>query len=219
LDPTKARLLEAAGQEFAEKGYANATVRAICSRAGVNLAAVNYHFGDKEQLYTQAVLEAHRCGIAELSELDLEGRSIEQQLQLFIERFLQHVFTDPTTSWHYQIIMHEIVHPSHACEVLVRERVRPRFAILTRIMRQLAPGADDKRLLALCFSLVGQCLYYRIGRPIAERIVGPEVLASFDVEYLANHITQFTLAALGRGPSFHEGHHVAARTRFSPFSE
>ena len=62
LDPTKARLLDAAGQEFAEKGFEGATVRAICDRARVNLAAVNYHFGDKEMLYEQAVLEAHRCG-------------------------------------------------------------------------------------------------------------------------------------------------------------
>jgi AcrR family transcriptional regulator len=62
MDATKLRLLEAAGEEFAEKGFEGAKVRSICSRAGVNNAAVNYHFGDKEQLYVQAVLEAHRCG-------------------------------------------------------------------------------------------------------------------------------------------------------------
>ena len=62
-DPTKARLLEAAGEEFAEKGFELARVRAICERAGANLAAVNYHFGDKEQLYVEALLEAHRCGL------------------------------------------------------------------------------------------------------------------------------------------------------------
>ena len=60
---TKTRLLEAAGEEFAEKGFEVARVRSICERAGANLAAVNYHFGDKEQLYVQAVLEAHRCGM------------------------------------------------------------------------------------------------------------------------------------------------------------
>ena len=62
MDATKSKLLEAAGEEFAEKGFEGAKVRSICSRAGVNNAAVNYHFGDKEQLYVQAVLEAHRCG-------------------------------------------------------------------------------------------------------------------------------------------------------------
>ena len=62
-DPTKARLLEAAGEEFAEKGFELARVRAICERAGANLAAVNYHFGDKEQLYVEVLREAHRCGL------------------------------------------------------------------------------------------------------------------------------------------------------------
>ena len=61
-DLTKTRLLEAAGEEFADKGFEGATVRVICDRAGVNLAAVNYHFGDKEHLYVQALLHAHRCG-------------------------------------------------------------------------------------------------------------------------------------------------------------
>ena len=62
-DPTKVRLLEAAGEEFAGKGFDAARVRTICERAGANVAAVNYHFGDKEQLYVETVLDAHRCGV------------------------------------------------------------------------------------------------------------------------------------------------------------
>ena len=56
------RLIEAAGEEFAGKGFDSARVRTICERAGANVAAVNYHFGDKEQLYVETVLDAHRCG-------------------------------------------------------------------------------------------------------------------------------------------------------------
>ena len=53
---TKERILDAAEQLLAEHGFAGASVRAIASSAGVNLASINYHFGSKEAL-VQAVFE------------------------------------------------------------------------------------------------------------------------------------------------------------------
>ena len=47
---TVERILDAAEQLFAEKGFAETSLRLITSKAGVNLAAVNYHFGSKKSL-------------------------------------------------------------------------------------------------------------------------------------------------------------------------
>src|SRR3990172_6788460 len=47
-------LLSAAAEVFADKGYRDATIAEICERAMANIAAVNYHFGDKETLYREA---------------------------------------------------------------------------------------------------------------------------------------------------------------------
>src|SRR6266481_4278091 len=55
----RTRLLEAAGQVFAEKGFDRATGKEICERAGTNTAAVNYYFGGMEGLYAAVVWEAH----------------------------------------------------------------------------------------------------------------------------------------------------------------
>src|SRR5215468_2668082 len=52
---TKARILDAAEVLFMEHGFEATSLRAITAAAGVNLAAVNYHFGSKEELF-QAVL-------------------------------------------------------------------------------------------------------------------------------------------------------------------
>ena len=59
---TRSRILNAAGPVFADKGFRDATVRDICQAASVNLASVNYHFGDKQRLYIESVKEAHRGG-------------------------------------------------------------------------------------------------------------------------------------------------------------
>src|ERR1700683_3182024 len=65
-DGTRTKLLDAAGHVFADFGYQAATVREICARAGVNIALVNYYFGDKLELYTEVLrhsIGASRNGI------------------------------------------------------------------------------------------------------------------------------------------------------------
>ncbi len=63
MDRTKARLIEAAGEVFARRGFRSATVREICSRAGVHVGAVNYHFRDKEGLYTAVLDHLHQTAV------------------------------------------------------------------------------------------------------------------------------------------------------------
>ena len=62
-DDTETRVFNAAGPIFAEKGYQAATVRDICRRAEVNVAAVNYYFGDKQQLYVETIKQAREMGL------------------------------------------------------------------------------------------------------------------------------------------------------------
>jgi len=57
-EKTRDKILSAAGEVFAEQGFEGATIRAITERAGVNVAAVNYHFRDKAELYTRVVDDA-----------------------------------------------------------------------------------------------------------------------------------------------------------------
>ena len=50
---TKDRILGAAEELFAQHGFAGTSLRQVTSRADVNIAAVNYHFGSKENLVNE----------------------------------------------------------------------------------------------------------------------------------------------------------------------
>ncbi len=201
MDQTKSRLLEAAGEEFAEKGFEVATIRAICHRAKANVAAVNYHFHDKEQLYIQSVIEAHRCGMPEPLEDPAADRPAPDQLRFYVRTFLQRVLAiDSHDTWHHKLMLREMLRPTDASDTLVREVIRPHFQRLMAILREACPDVEETRLHAISFSIVGQCLHYKLARTISERLIGREALASLDLDYLTDHITNFSLAALGLGP-------------------
>jgi AcrR family transcriptional regulator len=205
-DLTKARLLEAAGEEFAEKGFDAARVRSICRKAGANLAAVNYHFGDKEQLYRAALLEAHRCGMKTPDDSAFSLGTPAEQLRQYIHRFLANVLESRADAnrWHYALMVREMLQPTSALELIIRESIRPRFERLEAILRAICPEADVRRLHALAFSVIGQCLHYKMAAPVSERLIGVEAYQSLDHDFLTDHIASFCLAALGRAPALNE---------------
>lgn len=209
-DATKVRLLDAAGREFAEKGFECARVRTICERAAANIAAVNYHFGDKEQLYLEALLEAHRCGFtAEACDEPGSGDPAEE-LREFIHYFLSRVLAlHVPDDWRHRLMIREMLHPTPASDVLINQVIRPRFEALARILRRFCPDADERRIHALAFSVIGQCLHYKMARTVTERLVGVEGMAALDLDFLTEHITTFCLAALGHVPPLDQSGELA----------
>ena len=198
MDEKRAKLLDAAGEEFARKGFEGATIRAICDRAGVNLAAVNYHFGDKERLYEAVLLLAHQAGPSFAAEA-LDALAPGEALGRYVAAFLDRLIAQHQIPWHHAVMLHEIRQPTRASATLVREAMRPNFEALLNILRRLAPNLDERRLVATGLSVIGQCLHYKVSGPITEQILGTEVFEQLDPAYLADHITRFTLAALGQG--------------------
>ena len=85
---TVERILDASEVLFAQKGFSETSLRAITSRAGVNLAAVNYHFGSKEALI-QAVFERFLTPFCEalqarLDEMEARGEEISLERLLSV---------------------------------------------------------------------------------------------------------------------------------------
>lgn len=211
-DPRQ-RLLHAAEEVFARKGFDAASVRDICGRAGANVAAVNYYFGDKENLYVEAVKFAHACSISESDLPDWPaGTPAKTKLEAFIRGMVRSMH-GPVRPSSLQLLMRELAHPSPATTAVVREYIRPMAMGLWEIVGEMFPHMDEHRRLMIGFSVVGQCLYYRQNRVVSELLFGTDAVGALDEQKVADHIVTFTLAALGHGPAIADTPKPKARRR------
>jgi AcrR family transcriptional regulator len=202
---TRQRILETAGEVFAEQGFRGSTVRDICQRAGANVAAVNYHFGDKEALYLEVLRFAHTCAFTKYPpDLGLKpGATPRQRLHAFVRSFLFRVLDDGRPAWHGKLMAREIADPTGALESIVKDGIRPHFATLRGIVTDLLGpklAADPERVRYAAWSIVGQCLFYFYGRPVILQLHPGQGLKPDDLEAIAGHITDFSLAGLKHYP-------------------
>jgi len=197
---TRERLIEAAGEVIAERGFKAATVREICRRASANVAAVNYHFRDKASLHAAALRHAHGCAIAKhpydggVSPSDPP----EARLRAFVRAFLFRILEKGRPNWHGKLIAREISQPTSALDGMVRESVRPQFEALSAIVRELLGKADPapETVRRCVFSIVGQCLHYFHSREVIARLGAAPEPAPASIEALADHVTRFSIGGI-----------------------
>jgi AcrR family transcriptional regulator len=192
---TRELVLNAAGRIFAEHGFHATTVRQITREAGVNLAAVNYHFRDKQELYLNVLKRAYHSA-ANTAEADRPGPA-RQRLHTFIRSFLAYLLDPQRPQWHGVLIAREMARPTPALDRLVAESIRPVKQRIAGIVREiLGPGASDHRVGLACLSIIGQCLHYVHCREMIARLFPKGGDAPHNVETLTAHIYEFSLAGL-----------------------
>ena len=196
---TKSRLLEAAGQVFAEVGFKAATIREICQRASANVAAVNYHFGDKEGLYravldfsANCALEKYPIGGGELPELCAKDR-----LRVFIRTYLSRLLDEGRPAWHGKLIAREMMEPTQALAILADTFARPQYHRLRGIISELlGPAASAEDLRRCAASIVGQCIFYKQCRPMIQVLMPEQGYDEASLGVLAGHIFEFSIGAI-----------------------
>jgi len=196
---TRTRLLEAAGEVFAEQGFRGATVREICDRAGANIAAVNYHFRDKEGLYNAVIEYAAGCALAKYpigGGVD-PNLPAEDRLRAFIRTYLNRLLDEGRPAWHGKLISREMVEPTAALDHLAETFARPQYQRLRAILTDLlGPAADPERIRLCAASVVGQCLFYKHCRPMIQRLMPEQGYDHASLNMLAEHIADFSILAI-----------------------
>jgi AcrR family transcriptional regulator len=195
---TRQRLVEAAGEMFAELGFHHTTVRQICTRAGANIAAVNYHFRDKTGLYTEVVRQSMRAAKLDAVRAAFDQNAPpEQILRAVVKTRLESLRGLDLGDWHFRIFAHELAKPTPAMNVIVNEAIRPLYSRLCKLISsilRLQPGDAKTRLCAN--SIIGQILFYAFAGQVINRL-GPKMkITTTQVDLIADHITEFSLAYL-----------------------
>ena len=197
LELSKDRLLMAALEVFAEKGFQNATVREICSRVDANVAAVNYYYRSKENLYKEALMFAFRQGEKRYP-LNHGGVSDPRmRLRQFVGVFLNRMLDESALGHFGKLIAHEIASPTNALDDIVDSFIKPEFALLEDIVIQCAGKTLEKGVLKRCLlSILGQCLMFKHSRPVIDRVCQEVIASREEIEACADHIASFSFFAI-----------------------
>ena len=173
-EETRQRLLRSASEVFAEHGFHGATVREICNRARVNLALVNYHFGDKLELYTEVLRGVMNDPerLREMRELFAQNDAPEQRLRRLIHALLNLALRrrerGPT---HMRLMLHELARPTPAIARVVDEIVKPMHDRLRDLLGQiLGLPAEHEKTRMCAQSIIGQVVHYAHHLPVISRL-------------------------------------------------
>ncbi|WP_459617675.1 TetR/AcrR family transcriptional regulator [Bordetella sp. 2513F-2] len=192
---TRAGIVEAAGRLYAERGYAGTTSKAICERAGVNLAAINYHFGSRDGMYL-AVLQAVHERILSLDfvrGLAGDAREPAEKLRAFLHALVVNILDGG--NWAIRVWAREVLAPSPLLPRVMRENTQPKFDVLSGILADITGvPPHDARMTQLVLSVLSPCLVLLLAGRDQDTPI--QALYAADPARLADALWAFAMAGL-----------------------
>ena len=196
---TPKSLLAAASEVFAEKGYRDATIAEICERAKANVAAVNYHFGDKETLYT----EAWRHSFSESVKAHPPDGGVsddappQERLRGRVLALLHRIADEVNRE--FLIVQKELANPTGLLNEVMREELQPLQEKIETLVRELlGPRTLDMQVRFCAISIISQCINPMVAtsgrKEKREDKGGPPGID--DIEAYSNHVVKFSLAGI-----------------------
>lgn len=195
---TRRRLIDAAAECFAERGFRATTIRDVCARAGANIAAVNYHFAGKLALYREVFRESSAWAREAYPLTGVPSADPRADLRRFVHAMIARL-TDPGRgARHAKLMAREMVEPTRVLDEIVEGVIRPHIELLESIVaRLLVPGSThhSPRVRAAARAIIAQILLFRNCRAVLERL-HPEDATDAAMAARAEDIAEFSLAAL-----------------------
>ncbi len=196
-DATRLRLLEIAGLEFADHGYHGTTGKAICARAGVPVASVNYHFGSRDGLYEAVLVEAHSHMFSlesmqgAIAKLSTPSARLQAALGFYVE-----VASRPDMPWSYRVLLRELLSPSAFLPALAEKGFKPKVALMLTLVAEFVglPTTHPAVQRCLLFSVLPCIAMLLAPRGLSNQVV-PGALDGAEHPFAADFMSH-TLAGL-----------------------
>ncbi len=200
--PTKERILGVACDIFGQAGFKDATIRRIAKEAGVNIAAINYHFRDKEGLYGAVLEEVFRTGFTRFpANMGLPpGADPRERLRAFIRAMFYRLQSGEGwggISGRGRLIARELLDPSPAFEAVLDRYIKPHKDLLTAIIVDIIEINPSRELLLPCaISIIGQCIYYAFASAVIGKISEGDLPNEANLDRLADFVWRFSLGGI-----------------------
>ncbi len=199
---TRDRILGVAERLFARRGYEATSVRDITTEAGCNVAAVNYHFGGKENLY----VETFRGLLGELRDLrirrirfDMTEAGTSATVETFVESmanaFLEPFVDEARGRLLMAFVSREMVDRHLPAEVFFDEFIRPVLDVAHEQLSVVAPRLDPMTARLCLMSLVGQLLHV-LRAQLMFSSGAPADLVPADLKSHVDHVVRFTVGGI-----------------------
>ena len=195
LNGTKLDLILAAGEIFARDGLLGASIRTIAKKAGANIAAINYHFGSKENLYKEVLrfihknLEEERTRVLEGYEKKvLTRKGFTELLRKIIKSRFNIMFSEKYPRWYHKLLMRGLFDAYPAFLDLTKELFEPDFYVIQNLALLANPEMTEQDAELWVFSLYGRVVIYSFAQGPILKFMGKEKYPEEYIEAAARYI-------------------------------
>ncbi len=206
---TRQKLINAGMEIFGKNNFEATTTRMLADHAGVNLAAIPYHFKSKEGLYLAVIrhiveegggpIRSVVAGINRaLEESDSASDECFKMLDSLLNAMISTILGVPEARSWAGIVLREQMEPTKAFDIIYSEVILPVqrccFGLIARI---LGRSPDEPEIMLKGMTILGQVLFFRMAREAVVRTLEWEGYSLQEIKAVQNAVTENVRAVLG----------------------
>lgn len=198
---TKEKVLKAASKVFSENGYKETTIRMISEKASVNVASINYYFGDKERLYLEVIRYWAADAFKDFPHEALSSDELEPKEK--IRQFIYYTLLcllgkdGKGTGFGRLMALEASISPSKVVHQVVTETIQEPTEQLRKAVSVLLNTEDEEKVNAYTAAIVGQTVYFYLSKNLISNLFNIKMPASVeDIQKLSGYLCDFSLHAL-----------------------